>query len=312
MGSQVSFHDRLAEIAVNVELYLAEFLADKAAAFEVMRPKRLVEAMRYAVLAGGKRLRPLLTVETVRLLSGEDADSIDHPAYWAATAVELIHCYSLVHDDLPAMDDDDLRRGRPSLHKAYDEATAVLVGDALQCLAFAELADPRHCADPSIRAELVLGLAQAAGVGGMVGGQMLDLAQEGRYGPIDPSVEDIRVMQSMKTGALITFSVEAGAILCKADARTRVRMKTYGKALGIAFQIADDLLDIDATVAEMGKETGKDAARGKVTLVDLVGVEAARVECARLLDQALEALAGFGPEADTLRDAVRFVITRRA
>jgi len=311
MTSPVNFHDRLAEVATDVELYLAELLNNKVSGREVMRPKRLIEAMRYAVLAGGKRLRPMLTVETVRLLSHEDVETIDHPAYWAGAAVELIHCYSLVHDDLPSMDNDDLRRGRPALHKAYDEATAILAGDALQCLAFAELSDPRVCPDASIRAELIAGLAQASGVGGMVGGQILDLAHEGRYGAIDPSVDDIRIMQSMKTGALIAFSVEAGAILTGVDTVTRSQMRSYGEALGVAFQIADDLLDLEATATEMGKETGKDAARGKITLVERLGADAARLECNRLLEKALAALEGYGSEADTLRDAAHFVITRR-
>ncbi len=310
MTFQQRFYDRMAENAQQVEHYLVILLEEIAAPFEVIRPKRLLEAMRYAVLSGGKRLRPILTVETARLLKGDDA-STQHEAYWAGAAIELIHCYSLVHDDLPSMDDDDLRRGRPTLHKAYDEATAILAGDALQALAFAELADPRHCKDASIRAELVMGLAQASGVGGMVGGQILDLAQEGRYGAIDPSVDDIKIMQSMKTGALIAFSVEAGAIIAKSTPEQRSQMGSYGQALGVAFQIADDLLDLDATAAELGKKTGKDAERGKVTLIDRVGVEAARRECGILLEQALDALSEFGPEADMLRDAARFVIARR-
>lgn len=310
MTFQQSFYDRMADSAQQVEHYLVDLLGERATAFEVMRPKRLIEAMRYAVLSGGKRLRPILTVETARLLKGNEALT-QRKAYWAGAAIELIHCYSLVHDDLPSMDNDDLRRGRPTLHKAYDEATAILAGDALQALAFGELADPRHCADASIRAELVMGLAQASGVGGMVGGQILDLAQEGRYGALDPSLDDIKIMQSMKTGALIAFSVEAGAIIAQASPEMRSRMSSYGQALGVAFQIADDLLDIEATVDELGKNTGKDAERGKITLIDRVGVEAARRECMMLLEQALEALSGFGPEADMLRDVAHFVIARR-
>lgn len=308
MAMQASFQNRLTEVATDIEGTLAGLLGHEAPGFEVMRPVRLLEAMRYAVLAGGKRLRPFLVVETARLLgkgSGPDAR-------WAAAAVELVHCYSLVHDDLPSMDDDDLRRGRPTVHKAYDEATAILAGDALQSLAFAVLADPDHCKDAGIRAELVLGLAQASGLGGMVGGQVLDLAQEGRYGKVDPSAVDIRTMQAMKTGALISFSVQAGAILCRADAAARAAMKVYGEALGVAFQIADDLLDVESTAEETGKNTGKDAARGKVTLIDRLGVDAARAECQRLLGQALEALEPWGHEADILRAAARFVIERRA
>ncbi|MEN3931689.1 polyprenyl synthetase family protein [Microvirga sp. W0021] len=312
MVSQNSlFSEHLTQVATEVELYLAELLTNNTTGREVARPRRLVEAMRYAVLAGGKRLRPFLTIEVTRLLSAEMSDDLKKQAFWAASATELIHCYSLVHDDLPSMDDDDLRRGKPTLHKAYDEATAILAGDALQALAFAELADERHCPDAHIRSELVLGLAQASGIGGMVGGQLLDLAQEGRYGAVDPSVDDIKIMQAMKTGALISYSVDAGAIIASADEPLRTKLRIYGDALGVAFQIADDLLDLDGTAAELGKATGKDVARGKITLVERIGVEAARNECKRLLEQALDALDGFGSKADMLRDAARFVIERR-
>ncbi len=301
------FNESLAKSATKVEHHLSLILPSQSRGRERVRPPRLVNAMRYAVLGGGKRLRPFLTIETARLLGG-DADL----ALWAGTAIELIHCYSLVHDDLPSMDDDDLRRGRPTVHRAYDEATAILAGDALQALAFAELADPRHCGDAALRAELVLGLAESSGLGGMVGGQILDLAQEGRYGPVDPTIDDIKTMQAMKTGALIAFSVEAGAMVARAGETAQAAMKTYGAALGIAFQIADDLLDIESTAAELGKATGKDAARGKITLIDRLGVDAARTECARLLDTALGALEMFGNEADILRAAAHFVIARRA
>src|SRR3712207_361012 len=210
------------------------------------------------------------------------------------------------------MDDDDLRRGRPTVHKAYDEATAILVGDALQTLAFEVLADPATDADPAIRSDLMLGLARASGLGGMVGGQLLDLSAEGRYGPATLSEADVRLLQMMKTGAILTFSVEAGAILGKADMTDRQSLVDYGRALGAAFQVADDILDREATPEALGKRTGKDRERGKATLVDLLGMEGARRECRRLVDEAEASLDGFGTKADTLREAVRFVAERQA
>lgn len=312
MVSQMTFPLRLAEIALEVETHLAALLAKEPEGGEIEWPDRLLDAMRHAVLAGGKRLRPFLTVETARLLSHGEACGDSAAPFRVGAAIELVHCYSLVHDDLPSMDDDDLRRGRPTVHKAYDEATAILAGDALQCLAFATLADQKTSPDPAARADLVLGLAKASGIGGMVGGQMLDLAHEGRYGEADPDIPEILRMQAMKTGALLSFAVEAGAILVQAEDAARVTMRAYGQAVGAAFQIADDLLDLESTAAEMGKRTGKDAERGKATLVDRLGVSEARAECDRLLGKALAALSGFGDEADILRDAARFVITRRS
>ena len=302
-----SFTERLKDVANAVEATLATLLSDDLRPGELARPPRLVAAMRHAVLGGGKRLRPFLTVETARMLGrGEDDGSLR-----AGAAVELLHGYSLVHDDLPSMDDDDLRRGRPTVHRAFDEATAILAGDALQALAFEVLADPRTDPDGAVRSELVLGLARAAGPGGMVGGQLLDLAAEGRYGESMPDEEAIRRLQMMKTGAILTFSVEAGAILGRADAPTRRRLVTYGRALGAAFQIADDILDREASAEAMGKRTGKDREKGKATLVDLLGIEAARRECRALVAAAEDALDGFGTEARTLREAVRFVAERR-
>jgi farnesyl diphosphate synthase len=262
-------------------------------------------AMRHAALGGGKRLRPFLVIETARVL-GHDSDG----AVRVGAALELLHCYSLVHDDLPSMDDDDLRRGRPTVHRAFDEATAILAGDALQSLAFEVLADPATDADPAIRSELVLGLARASGLGGMVGGQLLDLAAENRYGPVQLDEADIRRLQAMKTGAILAFSVEAGAILGRADQSDRAALRTYGRALGAAFQVADDLLDREASAEAMGKRTGKDQEKGKATLVDLLGLEGARLECGRLLAQALAALEPFGPEADVLREAARYTVER--
>jgi farnesyl diphosphate synthase len=263
--------------------------------------------MRHAVLAGGKRLRPFLVIETARLFGRKGVGPIR-----AGSAVELLHCYSLVHDDLPAMDDDDLRRGQPSVHKAYDEATAILAGDALNTLAFEVLADPATEPDPALRSDLVLGLSRAAGLGGMIGGQMLDLAAEGRYGEAKLDEGDVRQLQAMKTGALLAFSVEAGAILGRADPGAREALRTYGRALGAAFQVADDILDREASAETMGKRTGKDQEKGKATLVDLIGLDGARRECGRLVEAAHQALASFGREAETLREAARFTVERQA
>jgi farnesyl diphosphate synthase len=263
-------------------------------------------AMRHATLSSGKRLRPFLTIEAARLFGVEGQGPLR-----AGCAVELLHCYSLVHDDLPSMDDDDLRRGRPTVHKAYDEATAILVGDALQTLAFEVLADPATAEDAAIRSDLVLGLARASGLGGMVGGQLLDLSAEGRYGPVELEEADIRRLQMMKTGAILTFSVEAGAILGQADAAARRRLVEYGRALGAAFQVADDILDREASPEALGKRTGKDREKGKATLVDLLGMEGARRECRQLVETAEAALDAFGPQAQILREAVRFVVERQ-
>jgi farnesyl diphosphate synthase len=263
-------------------------------------------AMRHAALGGGKRLRPFLTLEAARLLGVEGEGPLR-----TGCAVELLHCYSLVHDDLPSMDDDDLRRGRPTVHKAYDEATAILVGDALQTLAFEVLADPATAPDPAVRSDLVLGLARASGLGGMVGGQLLDLSAEGRYGPAEMGEADVRRLQMMKTGAILTFSVEAGAILGQTDAGARQSLVAYGRALGAAFQVADDILDREASAEALGKRTGKDQDKGKATLVDLLGMDGARRECRQLVEQADAALDRFGPQAQTLREAVRFVVERQ-
>ena len=210
------------------------------------------------------------------------------------------------------MDDDDLRRNRPTVHIAFDEATAILAGDALQTLAFEVLADPATDPDGTVRAELVLGLARAAGLGGMAGGQMLDLAAEGRYGEVAPGQVDVRRLQAMKTGALLAFSAEAGAILGRADAGRRESLAAFGRALGAAFQIADDLLDREASEEAMGKRTGKDRGKGKATLVDVLGIGGARQESRRLLEADLACLAPFGSAADVLRDAARFTVERSA
>jgi farnesyl diphosphate synthase len=208
------------------------------------------------------------------------------------------------------MDDDDLRRGRPTVHKAYDEATAILVGDALQTLAFEVLAEPATDPDPAIRADLVLGLARASGLGGMVGGQLLDLTAEGRYGAVSMGEVQVRQLQMMKTGAILTFSAEAGAIIGKADETSRRSLVEFGRALGAAFQVADDILDREASSEALGKRTGKDQDKGKATLVDLLGLEGAKRECRQLVEKADAALDGFGDKAGILREAVRFVVER--
>ena len=299
------FPQRLAAVAGEVEGLLESLLGDAAGPGEIARPARLLQAMRHGALGGGKRLRPFLAVETARLLGRAGLGALR-----AGTGVELLHCYSLVQDDLPAMDDDDLRRGRPTVHRAFDEATAILAGDALQTLAFEVMADPATDLDPGVRADLVLGLARAAGLGGMAGGQMLDLAAEGRYGaaPLDEAA--IRTLQAMKTGAILAFAVEAGAIVGRADAGARAALLAFGRHLGAAFQIADDILDREATTEQLGKAAGKDAAAGKGTLVDALGLEGAKREAGRLLEATLAALDGFGPAADGLREAARFTVTR--
>ena len=306
-SSAYDFSHRLAQVAQQVEDFLVERLGERTGPGEITRPPRLMEAMRHAVLGGGKRLRPFLTVETARMLGGPEAGAMA-----AGAGVELVHCYSLVHDDMPAMDNDDMRRGKPTVHKAYDEATAILVGDALQTLAFEITADPQWQADARIRADLVLGLAKASGLGGMVGGQLLDLAAEGRFGAVSLDVDDTLRMQAMKTGAILAFSVEAGAIVGGASADERAALLRYGVALGQAFQIADDILDREASPEAMGKATGKDKDAGKATLVDRLGLDGARAECDRLVGVCDEAVSRWGDRAQTLRDAARFTVARKA
>jgi farnesyl diphosphate synthase len=306
-GATSNFGVRLSAVAGQVESLLETLLAEQERLVEGAGSGRLMAAMRHAVLGGGKRLRPFLTVETARLLGAEGEGALR-----AGCAVELLHCYSLVHDDLPSMDDDDLRRGRPTVHRAFDEATAILAGDALQTLAFEVMADPRTDPDGAARAELVSRLARASGLAGMVGGQMLDLAAEGRYGAAQLGEPDIRGLQAMKTGALLAFSVEAGAIVGRADPVRRKSLLAFGRALGTAFQVADDILDREASAAQLGKRTGKDREKGKATLVDVLGLQGARTESRRLVAEAEAALSGFGRAADVLRQAARFTTERQA
>jgi farnesyl diphosphate synthase len=266
---------------------------------------RLFEAMRYASIGGGKRLRGFLVLEGAAQFSvARDA------ALRVAAAIEMLHAYSLVHDDLPCMDDDDLRRGKPTVHRAFDEATAVLAGDALQTQAFLVLSEPDTHPDPAVRAELCRALARAAGARGMCGGQMLDMLAEAAGQPLEEA--EIGRLQLLKTGKLIEFSAEAGAILGKAPIQLRHALSAYGRDLGAAFQIADDVLDATATAEQTGKRTGKDADAGKATLVGLLGLERARLQAERLAAQAQDHLDAFGEAAVHLRALADYTITRRS
>ena len=265
---------------------------------------RVVEAMRYSSLGGGKRLRAFFVLAGATLFKVAALSSTR-----TASAIEFVHAYSLIHDDLPAMDDDDLRRGKPSCHKQFDEATAILAGDALQALAFEVLAHEDTHGDPAVRTALVAELARAAGAQGMVGGQMLDLLAETQPGM---SIGAITRLQRLKTGALISFSCTAGAILGKAAEPLRVALAAYAHDLGLAFQIVDDLLDIEGTAQELGKTPGKDQAAGKATFVSILGKERARAQADHLARQAAQHLESFGEAADLLRQAAKFVVARRA
>jgi farnesyl diphosphate synthase len=295
----MAFLTKLERVASAVEARLDRLLLES----QVHGPAGLGLAMRYAVLGGGKRLRPLLLIESARLFGVSESDALP-----AACALECVHCYSLVHDDLPAMDDDAVRRGRPTLHLAFDEATAILAGDALLTLAFEILSDPRTQDDPAIRAELVFLLAKAGGWQGMALGQALDLSPK-RQGF---SAADIVTMQALKTGALFSFACEAGAVLGHAASPERAALLAYASAFGQAFQLADDLLDAQGDAAALGKAVAKDEARGKATLVALLGVEAAKARLAGLVAKAEAALTPFGAKAATLFEAASFVAERRA
>ncbi|RWP00238.1 MAG: polyprenyl synthetase family protein [Mesorhizobium sp.] len=300
---QIPFEAALLARAGPIEALLRRLLDDRPLSGEIARPQRLMAAMRHGVLNGGKRLRPFLVMESAALFS---ADS--EAALRVAAALECVHCYSLIHDDLPAMDDDDLRRGQPTVHKAFDEATAILAGDALLALAFDIIADEATMLPAERRAALVLALARAAGAGGMVGGQMLDLEAE-RIGPDEAGI--IR-LQAMKTGALIRFACEAGAIIAGAPPVDRERLAEFGSAIGLAFQLADDLLDLTADAHQMGKATGKDAAAGKATLVALHGANWAQDQLQGLVDQAHALLDPYGEAAVLLKQAATFVATRNS
>ncbi len=310
MSATEQFQDRLNQVAKDAEGLLDRLLGKALAGEELARPARLLDAMRYASLGAGKRFRPFLVVESASLF-GVPREQ----AMMAGVALECVHCYSLVHDDLPAMDNDDLRRGQPTAHKAFDEATAILAGDGLLTFAFDILARPETHPSAAVRIELVQALARAAGLGGMVGGQMLDLAAEGRFDGGQPQrlVEaEVATLQAMKTGALLKFACRAGAILGEANASQRQALDRYGEAVGKAFQIADDLLDVEGDPALVGKQTGKDAEAGKATIVGLLGPEGAKARLRTLVAAAEAALAPFGAGASVLVAGARFVADRHA
>ena len=300
MGESPVFSQRLGDAAQLVEGRLRLLLDDLAASGT---PPRLIEAMRLGALGGGKRLRPFLLLECAGLFGVPGGQALA-----AAAAVECVHCYSLVHDDLPAMDNDALRRGKPTVHNAFDEWTAILAGDALLTVAFALLAGPEAHADPHVRAQLVSGLAAAAGAAGMVGGQCLDLEADKLQIPLTPDLDHVRRLQALKTGALIRFACEAGALIGGATADERQALARYGERLGLAFQIADDLLDAEGDSARLGKATRKDAR--KATFVSLAGVAGAKQWLAALEAEILAGLEGFGSRTDVLRQAARFVVSR--
>jgi farnesyl diphosphate synthase len=290
--------DAMAEVAASVRAEL-----DSLIPASDVPEARLIEAMRYAVLDGGKRVRPFLVKASADLF-----EVADECALRAAAAIEMVHCYSLVHDDLPAMDDDELRRGRPTCHVKFDEATAILAGDALLTRAFGVLADDRTHPSPEIRCQLTAALAEAIGEHGMVGGQMLDLLAEDK----PPEVPEVTRLQRMKTGALIGVACIAGGILGRATQPVRHALEAYAHDLGLAFQITDDLLDVEGDESDIGKRVRKDADRGKATFVSLLGAERAREQATLLAEQAVRHLDIFEEKADLLRDLARFVVERRA
>jgi farnesyl diphosphate synthase len=294
----VSLNDALADTAAKVEKFLDQLLA-----VEDATEHRLHEAIRYATLDGGKRLRPFLVMQSASLFGVGERSALRTGA-----ALELIHCDSLVHDDLPAMDDDDLRRGKPTVHKEFDEATAILTGDALQPLAFEVLAHPETHSNANVRVDLIAALARASGAHGMVGGQMIDLQAETETFDIG----QITRLQRLKTGELIAYACEAGAILGQAPNKAHEALRRYAHDLGLAFQIADDLLDVEGSVEEVGKAVNKDEDAGKATFVSILGVERARSQANRLADQAIAHLALFGDKADLLCQAAKFVVERKS
>lgn len=291
----MSFQQALGATAAEIDTLLDQLLPPDA-----FPAPRVTAAMRYAALGQGKRLRPFLVVESAALFAVPRQQALR-----AGAALECVHCYSLVHDDLPAMDDDDLRRGKPTVHRAFDEATAILAGDALLTYAFDILSGPETHPDPGVRLKLVASLAKAAGVAGMVGGQALDIEAETRTGA---GLSDIVLIQSLKTGALFRHACEAGAILGGADPAPLLR---YAEKIGLAFQIADDILDVESTPDALGKATQKDKGMGKATFVDLLGMTEAKARAAALVDEATASLAVYGDRAAVLNGAARFIVERR-
>ena len=292
----LDLHSESARVSADIDAFFSGLLTPSGDGRD-----RLFEAMRHAAIGGGKRLRPMLTMAAARLFA-IDAER----ALRVAAAIEAIHVYSLIHDDLPAMDNDDLRRGKPTVHKAFGEATAILAGDSLHALAFEIIAQPATAEDPFVRAELVTELARASGPSGMAGGQMLDLAAEGET--LD--LPAITRLQQLKTGALIEYAIEAPCIMARLPAEARTPYRGYARNIGLAFQIADDLIDHSGDEASAGKRIGKDAEAGKATFVSLLGPERAKQQASFLVEQAIEHLAGHGDEADLLRSLARFAIDR--
>ena len=309
-GKSSPFLSHLDATAKDVDELLDRLLSATPAYGELSRPARLIEAMRYSSLGGGKRFRPFLVVESAALFQVPRSHAL-----MAGAALECVHCYSLVHDDLPAMDNDVLRRGQPTAHKKFDEATAILAGDGLLTFAFDILARCETHPDPAVRVELVGALARAAGLGGMTGGQMLDLAAEGRFAGNEPQrlgEGEVRMLQAMKTGALLRFACEAGGMRGAATPQQRKALERYGAAVGQAFQIADDLLDLEGDPALVGKSTGKDAVAGKATMVGVLGGAGAKVRLRQLVSDAEQALAPFGAGAAILIEGAHFVADRHA
>jgi farnesyl diphosphate synthase len=296
------FLERLEGHAAAVQALLGELLSDQPRADEIVRPERLLAAMRHGVLNGGKRMRPALVIESAALFGG-DTDA----ALRVAAALECVHCYSLIHDDLPAMDDDDIRRGQPTVHRKFDEATAILAGDSLLTHAFDILAAPETRLSDATKVALTLALARGSGIGGMAGGQALDLEAETRE--LDES--EITRLQAMKTGALIRFACEAGARAAGASDEDRHRMIRFGEIVGLAFQLRDDLLDLTADSATLGKAAGKDAARGKKTLPSIHGLQWTQHKLAGLIEEANALLAPYGERAGMLIALANHVATRK-
>jgi len=303
----VGLNPKVTTRAVTLQSALAEVGAEIDRAFDLLLPVppdprgRLFEAMRYATIGGGKRMRPLL------VLAGCDLFNVGRDrALRVALAVECIHAYSLIHDDLPCMDDDDLRRGKPTLHRAFDECTAILAGDSLHALAFEVLADDATHEDPFVRSELALELARAAGPAGMAGGQMMDLMAS----EMTLDLNGVTRLQQLKTGALIGWCLEAAAIMGRVPPEGRTALRGYARDIGLAFQIADDLLDHEGSEEKAGKRVGKDEAAGKETFVSLLGPDRARQQAQALVDQAIDHLRVFGEEADLLRAVARFAVER--
>lgn len=294
----LNFQQQLKDYASRINIELEAILSPNLQSFEISRPALLLEAMRYAVLNQGKRLRPILLLQTAQLMGGNQ-----QAAMRIACAIEILHCYSLIHDDLPAMDNDDLRRGKPTLHKKYSEATAILAGDALSTLAFDIIAGPQTDLPDSVKLALILGLSRAAGLGGMTGGQALDLQYENMH----TTEEQILLIHAMKTGALFTFAAKAGGIIAQSSTVALERLTSFGSAIGLAFQLADDILDLTGESQTLGKTAGKDLADGKATIASLYGIEAAHKQLCGLIEEAKELLAPFDKRASNLCALADFI-----